>query len=203
MNAFLVRRRPWRRAAERRRRKAGRKRGRSCRGPHARAWSAASNPSLHVPARLLSDAASLFRAFGEQYHERALEEKHVFPVVERKKSEAARYAAILKTQHDRGRQITDYLTSVTKPGRIATANQITSRRCPGGVRRDVPTPYRDRRHDRLSGLEGCASGQAIPGAVRAVRGAGTEDVRTRRLRGCGEASRRPRPPGSDERLAAG
>ena len=73
---------------------------------------------------MLSDAASLFRAFGEQYHERALEEKHVFPVVERKKSEAARYAAILKTQHDRGRQITDYITSVTKPGRIATANQL-------------------------------------------------------------------------------
>lgn len=76
-----------------------------------------------VPSKPLAEGASLFRTFGEQYHERALEEKYVFPVVERKKGDAARYATILKTQHDRGRQITDYITSVTKGGRIATADQ--------------------------------------------------------------------------------
>ena len=81
------------------------------------------NGADDVPSKPLTDGASLFRTFGEQYHERALEEKHVFPVVERKKGDAARYATILKAQHDRGRQITDYITSVSKGGRIATADQ--------------------------------------------------------------------------------
>jgi hemerythrin-like domain-containing protein len=76
-----------------------------------------------VPPKTLAEAASLFRTFGEQYHERALEEKHVFPVVQRLKGEAARYPAILKTQHDRGRAITDYITSVTKGARVAAADR--------------------------------------------------------------------------------
>jgi hemerythrin-like domain-containing protein len=76
-----------------------------------------------VPSKPLAEAASIFRTFGEQYHERALEEKHVFPVVERKQGEAANYARILKIQHDRGRQITDYISSVTKSSRIAPADQ--------------------------------------------------------------------------------
>ncbi|HEY1288773.1 MAG TPA: hemerythrin domain-containing protein [Burkholderiales bacterium] len=76
-----------------------------------------------VPPKALADAAALFRTFGEQYHERALEEKHVFPVVQRLKGAAARYPAILKTQHDRGRAITDYITSATKGLRIAAADR--------------------------------------------------------------------------------
>lgn len=76
-----------------------------------------------VPARALAQAASLFRSFGEDYHERALEEKHVFPVVERGKGQAARYPAILKAQHDRGRLITDYVAAVTRTGRIAPADR--------------------------------------------------------------------------------
>ena len=76
-----------------------------------------------VSPKALADAAALFRTFGEQYHERALEEKHVFPVVRRLKGEAARYPDILKTQHDRGRAITDYITSVTQGARIAAADQ--------------------------------------------------------------------------------
>lgn len=92
------------------------------------AYSAAAGrlraaPADGVPPKALADAAALFRAFGEQYHERALEEKHVFPVVQRLKGEVARYPAILKTQHDRGRAITDYITSVTKGPRIAAADQ--------------------------------------------------------------------------------
>jgi hemerythrin-like domain-containing protein len=76
-----------------------------------------------VPAKPLSDAAILFRNFGERYHERELEEKHVFPVVQRAKGPAARYAAILKAQHDRGRLIMSYVGSVTATGRVAGANQ--------------------------------------------------------------------------------
>jgi hemerythrin-like domain-containing protein len=74
-----------------------------------------------VPAKPLNDAALLFRAFGEQYHERQLEEDHVFPMVERGKGDAARYAPILKAQHDRGRAITDYLVAATRGGTIAPA----------------------------------------------------------------------------------
>lgn len=76
-----------------------------------------------VPAKALADTASLFRTFGEDYHERALEEKHVFPTVQQSKGDAARYPAILKAQHDRGRAITDYITAVTRGGSIAVANQ--------------------------------------------------------------------------------
>lgn len=76
-----------------------------------------------VPAKALAQAATLFRTFGEDYHERALEEKHVFPVVERVKGSPSRYPAILKAQHERGRAITDYISSVTRAGRISTADQ--------------------------------------------------------------------------------
>ncbi len=76
-----------------------------------------------VPAKLLNDAALLFRAFGEQYHERQLEEEHVFPSVERAKGEAARYAPILKAQHDRGRAITDYIVAATRGGGIGSADR--------------------------------------------------------------------------------
>ncbi len=76
-----------------------------------------------TPAKPLNDAATLFRAFGEQYHERQLEEDHVFPMVERGKGDAARYAPILKAQHDRGRAITDYIVAVTRGGSIGTADR--------------------------------------------------------------------------------
>lgn len=76
-----------------------------------------------VPAKALAEAAILFRAFGEQYHERALEETHVFPVVERTKGDAASYPAVLAAQHDRGRIINDYVTSATRAGRLALADR--------------------------------------------------------------------------------
>lgn len=60
-----------------------------------------------VPAKPLAEAASLFRTFGEQYHERAVEERYVFPPLERLGGEAGRYPTILKAQHDRGRASAD------------------------------------------------------------------------------------------------
>ena len=76
------------------------------------------NPSdLHAAA--LRDAALLFRAFGEEYHEKLLEEKQIFPVVRKRGGEAARDADILVEQHRRGRQITDYVLSSTKNGKIS------------------------------------------------------------------------------------
>jgi len=76
------------------------------------------NPT-ELDASGLRDAALLFRAFGEEYHEKLLEEKQIFPVVRQRGGEAARYADILVEQHRRGRQITDYLLTSTKSGKIS------------------------------------------------------------------------------------
>jgi len=64
----------------------------------------------------------LFRDFGENYHEKMLEEEHIFPVVRKGTGEAPRLVDVLLAQHARGREITSYLLAVTKGGRIATAN---------------------------------------------------------------------------------
>jgi hemerythrin-like domain-containing protein len=45
-----------------------------------------------------------------------LEEAHIFPVVRRVTGPASAYPDILKMQHDRGREITDYVLAVTKGG---------------------------------------------------------------------------------------
>ena len=73
-----------------------------------------------VDAAALNKAAKLFRTFGEDYHERMLEEQHIFPVVRKMKGEAAKYPDILVSQHNRGREITDYTLSVTSGARIST-----------------------------------------------------------------------------------
>lgn len=74
-------------------------------------------------ARPLADTAILFRTFGEDYHERKLEEAHIFPVVRKTKGPAAAYPDVLKAQHDRGREITDYIWAVTKGGSV-TGGQV-------------------------------------------------------------------------------
>ena len=43
--------------------------------------------SASVDAASLRKAAQLFRTFGEDYHERMLEEEHIFPVVRKMKSD--------------------------------------------------------------------------------------------------------------------
>lgn len=73
-----------------------------------------------VDAAALNKAAKLFRTFGEDYHERMLEEQHIFPIVRKMKGEAAKYPDILIAQHNRGREITDYTLSVTSGARIST-----------------------------------------------------------------------------------
>lgn len=71
-----------------------------------------ADPST-VPGDALQKAAVLFRAFGEDYHEKKLEEAYIFPAVKRLGGEVARLAEILPVQHQRGRDITDYVLSVT------------------------------------------------------------------------------------------
>src|ERR1700757_3849772 len=54
----------------------------------------------------LGQAADLFRAFGEDYHERALEEQHIFPVLQKAGGAGGALVATLLAQHNRGREIT-------------------------------------------------------------------------------------------------
>ena len=70
----------------------------------------------------LHQTAQLFRTFGEDYHERMLEEQHIFPIVRKHGGELQRYADILIEQHQRGREITDYVLAVTNASKIGTAH---------------------------------------------------------------------------------
>ena len=76
------------------------------------------NPGT-IDATALQQTAKLFRTFGEDYHERMLEEQHIFPLIRKQGSELARYADILTQQHQRGREVTDYVLAVTNSGKIS------------------------------------------------------------------------------------
>jgi hemerythrin-like domain-containing protein len=67
-----------------------------------------------IPASALQRAASLMQTFGEDYHERALEEAHLFPAVRKAGGPAATLVETLVAQHERGREITSYVLSVSK-----------------------------------------------------------------------------------------
>ncbi len=75
------------------------------------------NP-LSVPPGALQKTASLFRAFGEDYHEKKLEEAYIFPAVRKAGGEAAGYIEILVEQHQRGRVITDYILALSRGAKI-------------------------------------------------------------------------------------
>jgi hemerythrin-like domain-containing protein len=70
----------------------------------------------------LQKMAKLFRAFGEEYHEKKLEEAFIFPMVKKAGGEAAGYPDILIAQHRRGRQITDYILAITQKAKIEDNN---------------------------------------------------------------------------------
>jgi hemerythrin-like domain-containing protein len=75
--------------------------------------------STAVPPEALHNTAKLFRTFGENYHERTLEETFVFPAIEASvKGSAARYTGVLITQHERGREITGYILAATQSPKI-------------------------------------------------------------------------------------
>ncbi len=78
--------------------------------------------SSKIDPRALHQTADLFRVFGEEYHEKMLEEQHILPVVRKMKGEAAKYPDILVLQHNRGREITDYILAVTNRAKIGTGN---------------------------------------------------------------------------------
>lgn len=80
-----------------------------------------ANTSALLP-EALQKTAKLFRTFGEDYHEKALEETYIFPAVKKAGGAAAAYTDILLAQHQRGREITDFIIAVTQNGKISTNN---------------------------------------------------------------------------------
>jgi hemerythrin-like domain-containing protein len=77
-----------------------------------------------IDPKRLRQTAQLFRDFGENYHERMLEQAHIFPALRKAQSPAAALVATLVAQHDRGREITDYIRAVTGKGKIADAEAL-------------------------------------------------------------------------------
>jgi hemerythrin-like domain-containing protein len=72
----------------------------------------------------LGQAADLFRNFGESYHEKSLEEAHVFPMVLKAGGKAAGLIDTLIAQHGRGRQINDFITARVKTGALGDAQAL-------------------------------------------------------------------------------
>lgn len=75
-----------------------------------------------VDASALNDTAKLFRTFGEDYHEKKLEEAHIFPRVRRAVVGSEAPIGILLAQHARGRELTDYILSVTGGAHVSPAD---------------------------------------------------------------------------------
>lgn len=80
-----------------------------------------SNPPAVAPD-VLARTAKLFRAFGEDYHEKKLEEMFIFQPVKWKGGQAAGLTDVLIAQHSRGREITDYILAVTRAGKLDSDN---------------------------------------------------------------------------------
>jgi hemerythrin-like domain-containing protein len=71
-----------------------------------------------IDPKPIRQAAQLFRDFGENYHERMLEQAYIFPTLRKGESPVAPLVPTLVAQHDRGRDITDYIRTVTGKGAI-------------------------------------------------------------------------------------
>ncbi len=76
--------------------------------------------SAEVPAAALQKTAQLLRKFAGDYHEKKLEETHVFPALKRAGGPAAAYLDVLVAQHDRAREINDYIAAAG--AKITAAN---------------------------------------------------------------------------------
>ena len=75
--------------------------------------------SGNIDFAALADAAKLFREFGEDYHEHMLEEVYIFPEVRKSGGPNEKLVEVLLAQHERGREITDYLYRVASQGKIS------------------------------------------------------------------------------------
>jgi hemerythrin-like domain-containing protein len=71
----------------------------------------------------LQKTAKLFKTFGEEYHEKKLEETFIFPAVKKAGGEAASYGDVLIVQHNRGREITDYIINITQNSKMRSNSE--------------------------------------------------------------------------------
>jgi len=74
-----------------------------------------------IDTKQLRHIAQLFRDFGENFHERMLEQAYVFATLRKAEAPVSALDNTLVMQHDRGRQITDYIRTVTGKGVIGDA----------------------------------------------------------------------------------
>lgn len=82
-----------------------------------------------LPAQELNASAEIIRSFIEDYHEH-LEEQYVFPKLEQA-GKLTDITAVLRTQHQRGRALTDRVLSATTgvstdPARAALRNDLSA-----------------------------------------------------------------------------
>jgi hemerythrin-like domain-containing protein len=89
---------------------------------YARTVSKLRADAASLDTGALNRAAKLFRDFGEDYHERKLEEAYIFPRVKLAGGPGAADVDILLSQHRRGREITQYVLDATQTGRVAAAD---------------------------------------------------------------------------------
>lgn len=80
-----------------------------------------ADPSSVVLSALQKNAV-LFRSFGEQYHEKLLEEEHIFPALKKAGGPVSAISDILIAQHQRGREITDFVLAVTARTKLRAAD---------------------------------------------------------------------------------
>ncbi|MDI3305645.1 MAG: hemerythrin domain-containing protein [Acetobacteraceae bacterium] len=76
-----------------------------------------------VDTAALRSLADLFRRFGEDYHEKILEEQNVFPRVRKLGGRAATLVDTLEQQHRRGREIIDFISRTAAGGSIGTTQR--------------------------------------------------------------------------------
>ncbi len=89
-----------------------------------------------IPPDALQRSAKLIRSFAEDYHERQLEEAHIFPAVKSAAGAGAAAAEIptLLSQHQRGREITDWILAQTAKPIGAASSEPLARALEGFAR---------------------------------------------------------------------
>ena len=80
------------------------------------------NKPTDIPPDVLLKTTKLFRAFGEDYHEKKLEETYIFPNVKKAGGVAANYIDVLLAQHQRSREITDYILALAQSNKLGASN---------------------------------------------------------------------------------
>jgi hemerythrin-like domain-containing protein len=84
---------------------------------YAEAADRLSSSSEALPLTELGRTATLFRRFGEDYHERLLEEQFIFPTLFAAGGRNAEIARTLAAQHERGREISAYISTAVSDGK--------------------------------------------------------------------------------------